>query len=212
MQINKYYKTISGGFTQINDEKVNLEMHSRFNRANKISPFVKSKFQENLVVIHYRLGDRRAVGQHHRDFNSDLIIEPGSFAFVLSKFELLNLDTIYVVSDEPKLAQKLLARVGVIAKINSNNGNIWEDILFMSKANFFIGSNSQVSQLVNIFVENNGGKSYMLNYSKKNECEKFVNTTYLDSCFLDINDEVYSLDFKLEEGAHSAYQSKLKLN
>ena len=62
------------------------------------------------------------------------------------------------------------------AKINSNTGNIWEDVLFMSQASLFIGTKSQVSQLVNICVENRGGRSYMLNFLKPDQYNNFKNT------------------------------------
>ena len=111
-----------------------------------------------------------------------------------------------MVSDEPKLAQKLLLDVGLKAKINSRAGNIWEDVSFMSQANVFIGSKSQVSQIVNICVEANGGKSFMLNLLKPINYEKFPNTSYVKAKFLEANHSIYSLDFELENNAHTAYQ------
>ena len=207
MRVNRYYKTISGGFAQINDKKVNSEMHRRFTKANKKSPFIQVKLQEKLVIIHYRLGDKRAAGQNPSDFNSDLIIDPESYADVLNKFHDLNLENIYVVSDEPYLAQKLLLGANIKANLNSKVGNIWEDIAFMSQASIFIGSNSQVSQLVNICVENNGGKSYMLNILEQNKHDQFRNTSYLRSKFIEPENEIYSLDFKLEKNTHNAYKN-----
>ena len=209
IKINKYYKSISGGFAQINEKHVNEELHRRFMQANKKSPFIKNGNQEKMVIIHYRLGDRKASGHHHIDFSSDLIIDPRSYADILNKFGDIGLYNIYVVSDEPLLAQKLLAEVNIAAKVNSTAGNIWEDVFFMSQASIFIGSNSQVSQLVNICVENNGGKSYMLNLLKKTKYDKFINTTYLNSKFLRPEHEIYSLNFTLEKNSHSAYKEKM---
>lgn len=206
MKINKYYRSISGGFAQINEKNVTEDMHRRFTKANRESPFIKHENQKKTIIIHYRLGDRRAAGHHHSDFNSDLIIDPRSYADVLNKLDGIRLDNIYVVSDEPYLAQKLLAKVNIKARVNSKVGNIWEDVLFMSQASIFIGSNSQVSQLVNICVENNGGKSYMLNLSSKDKYSQFRNTTYLISKFIEPKNEIYSLDFKLEKNAHTAYK------
>jgi hypothetical protein len=206
LKITRYYRSISGGFAQINDKKVNLEMNRRFTKAKKDSPFLKRKCQKNLVIIHYRLGDRKATGFYHRDFNSDLIIDPASFAEAMSMIRDSNNSDIYVVSDEPKLAQKLLATVNIKAKVKSRSGNIWEDIIFMSQASIFLGSNSQVSQLVNILVENNGGRSYMLNLSKKTNSEDFKNTLYFKSKFIKLGNNVYSESFDLEKNAHSAYK------
>lgn len=207
MRVNNYYKTISGGFAQINDREVNLEMHRRFTIANKVSPFIQAKPQEKLVIIHYRLGDKRAAGQNPSDFNSDLIIAPKSYSDVLNALMDINLDNVYVVSDEPYLAQQLLLGVKIKAKLNSKLGNIWEDIAFMSQASIFIGSNSQVSQLVNICVENNGNRSYMFNILEQNKYDQFRNTSYLTSKFIEPGNEIYSLDFKLENNAHNAYKN-----
>ena len=206
LKITRYYRSISGGFAQINDKKVNREMNRRFTEAKKESPFLKRKCQKNLVIIHYRLGDRKATGFYHKDFNSDLIIDPASYAEAMSMIGHSNNADIYVVSDEPKLAQKLLAAVNINAKIKSRSGNIWEDIIFMSQASLFLGSNSQVSQLVNILVENNGGKSYMLNLSKKSNSDDFKNTSYLRAKFITLGHSIYSESFDLEKNAQSAYK------
>lgn len=208
IKINRFYKSMSGGFAQINEPEVNKEMTARFEKSKIKSPFIKINSRPNLTIIHYRLGDKKATpGQmkHTKDFNTDLVVDPTTYLEVLRKIKKLDQDNIFVVSDEPKLAQKLLADVGIKAKINSDNGNIWEDILFMSQANIFIGTKSQVSQLVNICVENNGGKSYMLNFSKHTGYEKFKNTEYLLAKFLPPNHSIYSFDFALEKNSHSAY-------
>lgn len=207
IRINKYYRTISGGFAQINEPEVNKAMSLRFEKANMESPFATTKNDRKLTIIHYRLGDKKATPaqmQHTKDFNTDLIIDPITYFEVLNQFKDLDKDNVFVVSDEPKLAQKLLAEVNIKAKINSNAGNIWEDVLFMSQANIFIGTKSQVSQLVNICVENRGGRSYMLNYLKPDQYNNFKNTTYIESKFLEPTHEIYSLDFSLET-KHSAY-------
>jgi len=211
IKISKYYKTISGGFAQINEPEVNKVMGLRFEKAKTKSPFTRTNTDRSLTIIHYRLGDKKATPgqmQHTKDFNTDLIIDPDTYLDVLNKIDNLNKDNVYVVSDEPQLAQNLLAEVGIKAKVNSIAGNIWEDILFMSQANVFIGSKSQVSQLVNVCVENNGGKSFMLNFSKHDMYDKFTNTTYVESKFLEPNHSIYSLNFELEKNSHSAYRNK----
>jgi len=207
VKISKYYKKISGGFAQINEPDVNKAMSLRFKKANMESPFTATKNNSKLIIIHYRLGDKKATPaqmQHTKDFNTDLIIDPITYAEVLNQIEDLDKDNIFVVSDEPKLAQKLLAEVGIKAQINSKTGNIWEDVLFMSQASVFIGTKSQVSQLVNICVESKGGRSFMLNYARQNQYNNFENTTYIESKFLKPTNSIYSLDFNLEN-PHSAY-------
>ena len=209
MKINSYYKAISGGYAQINETDVNANMTLRFQRANRRSPFIKSNSTSNLTIIHYRLGDKKATPaqmQKTNDFNTDLIINPLTYMEVLNQVEDLDPENVFVVSDEPQLAQKLLATVGIKAKLNPSIGNIWEDVLFMAQARVFIGSKSQVSQLVNICVENNGGKSFMLNFSKHHRYNKFKRTTYVTPKFLEPNHEIYSLNFELEKNAHSSYE------
>ena len=205
LNISKYYRTLSGGFAAINEEWVNKEVNQRFIQANKKSPFTREKKQKEFVVIHYRLGDKKAVFSHPADFNSEKIIDPISYKEIIDKLDNLKSQDIYVVSDEPKLAQKLLASVHIKAKTISSNGNIWEDLYFMSQARIFIGSSSQVSRLANICVENNGGVSYMFNVTKNDYNDKFKNTRYLDSKFLEANHKIYTPDFTLEDDAHSAY-------
>ena len=183
-------------------------MNQRFEKSKIKSPFAKIVADVDLTIIHYRLGDKKATSaqmQHTKDFNTDLIVDPSTYFEVLKQIKYLDKDNIFVVSDEPRLAQKLLSEVGVKAKINSSVGNIWEDILFMSQATIFIGTKSQVSQLVNICVENNGGRSYMLNFSKNDKHNNFKNTTYVKSKFLEPTNKIYSLEFDLEN-QHSAYK------
>ena len=208
INISKYYRSISGGFAAINEPEVNKLLHERFVKSGKKSPFTKTLEVNNLIVIHYRLGDKKAAGRHPGEFNSDLVIDPESYLEVLEKIPNVNLDNLYVVSDEPKLAQKLLSKAKINAKINSISGNIWDDIYFMAQANIFIGSKSQVSQLVNICVEHNGGFSYMFNIPQDKNYYKFKNTRYVNSKFLDYSNEIYKLDFKLEENSHSGYPNK----
>jgi len=206
--VNKFYKSISGGFASINDPFVNKKLHQRFIKSGVLSPFSGLDKENDLVVIHYRLGDKRAVGKHPYHFNTDLIIDPQSYADILHKISKSNSKKIYVVSDDPILAKKLLSTVGIAAKIHKNTGDIWEDINFMSRANIFIGSNSQVSQFVNICVENNGGKSFILNFFRDLSNNNFLNTNYFPAKFLDLNHNIYTLDFKLDKDSHCAYRKK----
>lgn len=193
--INSYYRTISGGFARINEPTVNEALNKRFEDAKKHSPFANNNRNRKLTIIHYRLGDKKATPaqmQHTKDFNTDLIIDPITYFDLLNQIKDIDKEHVFVVSDEPKLARKLLREVGVKAKINSRAGNIWEDILFMSQASVFIGSKSQVSQFVNICVENRGGRSYMLNLSKNDRYTKFKNTIYVNAKFLEPSNKIYT--------------------
>ena len=208
IDISHYYHSISGGFAAINELDVNESLHARFIKSGMPSPFGKTLAEKKLTVIHYRLGDKKATGHYPSEFNSDLIIHPDSYVDVLSKISDTNLKNVYVVSDEPELAQELLSSVKIKARIYSYSGNIWEDIYFMSQADIFIGSKSQVSQLANIFVEHNGGKSFMLNLKAPKDYDNFKNTRYLMPRFIESTNTFYNLNFKLEENSHSAYNYK----
>ena len=208
IKISNYYSAISGGYAAINELEVNQEMHLRFLKAKIKSPFLKNPNEEPNIVIHYRLGDKKSAGTHPRDFNADHIIDPKSYADALYLLSDVGNKNIYVVSDDPKLAQELLSEANVTAKIRPSTGDIWQDLYFMAQADIFIGSKSQVSQLANICVEANGGMSLMFNVKNHVDYLKFKNTTYLQSKFLKLDHKVYSLNFKLETNAHSAYKSK----
>lgn len=205
LNISDYYRAISGGFAAINEEKVNTEITKRFINADKKSPFTRESNRQKYIVIHYRLGDKRAVFSHPSDFNTAKIIDPICYKEILDNIGSSKSENVYVVSDEPKLAQKLLSSVSVNAKTIASKGDIWEDLYFMSQSKFFIGSNSQVSKLANICVENNGGKSYMFDVPKNNYYRRFKNTSYFDSKFLDATHGIYTPDFTLEKDSHSAY-------
>jgi hypothetical protein len=206
IDVNGYYRTISGGFAVLNVPEVNKLMHQRFQNAKLKSPFSLTIDGADSVVIHYRLGDKKAAGHHPSDFNTDAIIDPKAFAEVLKDAGLQDHKNITVVSDEPLLAKSLLSQVNIKANISSKTGSIWDDLYIMSQASFFIGSNSQVSKFASICVENNGGKSYLLNVDNQESFYNFSNITFVKAAIFDLENMIYSLDFDLEENAHSAYK------
>ena len=206
IDIKGYFHTISGGFAVLNIPEINKLLHQRFQNANIKSPFTPKIASTVSVVIHYRLGDKRAAGHYPSDFNADGIIDPKAFADVLENAGLLGHKNITVVSDEPRLAKTLLSQVNIKANISSKTGSIWDDIYIMSQANFFIGSNSQVSKFASICVENNGGKSYLINVDNPKSFYNFSNVSFIKAATLNLEDRIYSIDFDLEDKAHSAYK------
>ena len=209
-KLSSYFKTISGGFASINEESVNKEMHQRYLRANIKSPYIKERNEKQVIVIHYRLGDKRVTGKRYNDFNADKILDPKSYKRVLDQIKDLELFEIYVISEEPRLAQSLLAQVGINVNNRVATGSIWDDLYFASQSNIFIGSNSQVSPLANIYVEHNGGKSFMLNFTRDAKNRQFKNTKYLNSEFIDAQNEIYQIDFSLEKNTHSSYRKIIR--
>jgi hypothetical protein len=208
LKLNKYFTTISGKFPMLNISFINAEMDRRFNEARIPSPFSKdTNFElQNFAVIHYRLGDKRASTLIPDDFTSDGIINPVNYKKIVEKIPNFKIMKLFVVSDEPFSAQKLLASVGINAKIYGDKGNIWDDLYLISQSNIFIGAiNSQVTQLANICVESNGGQSYILVPKGYKVHTKFSNTFFSESTYLPKDDSIYKLDFFLGSNAHSAY-------
>lgn len=203
--INKFYKSLSGGFARINDDEVNNELHLRFVRAQLESPF-SGISRERKIIVHYRLGDKRAGVHSPKEFNLDLIIDPKAISEIVKGLDNYSEENVFVVSDDPNLARELLASAGLKTRINETKGSIFQDLNFMSQADVFIGSNSQVSQLANIFVEYKGGKSILLNFTKHTRFNDFPNTTYLSADVLPKNHSIYKFDFTLSKESHSDYK------
>lgn len=161
-KVNSKTKIISGGYLPIQDLSVFEELQKRFALASFPSPFVEVDHKESKfeVVIHYRIGDKRAKFTNPEVVGDDGVLDPWTFAR-----EIINLDLskarILVLSDEPEIAQELLKAVGVFAEVCTQRNNIWTDLQLMSRAKVFLGSWSQVSQLAAAFVLHNGGKAYL---------------------------------------------------
>jgi hypothetical protein len=159
--------TISGGFLPILDKDVFDSLHNRFLSAGFRSPFnlagePESEFE---VVIHYRLGDKRAKYSHPGVVGDDGILDPKVVFDLLSGLNKLN-SKILVLSDEPYVAQQLLAEAGVFASTANEKGTIWDDIYLMAISNLFIGTWSQVSQLASVCVLHGGGQAYLPSHGK----------------------------------------------
>ena len=214
LKLSRFYNTLSGKFPMISVNDVNIELDARFKRANIASPFSKNFnfHSQKFVVIHYRLGDKRASTVTPADFAEDGIIDPIYYKKIVERISDITSMDIYVVSDEPSYAQKILGSVGVNTKIYGNKGNLWDDLYLMSQADIFVGAiNSQVTQLANICVENNGGKSHILVPSTYKVFTKFPNTEFFECSYLPKTNKIYTFDFSLEVNSHSAYRRNSKI-
>jgi hypothetical protein len=185
-------------------------LDKRFKFAGKKSPFSKDA-NLNLqigVVIHFRIGDKRTKFAIPSDFGADGIMDPEIFKSILKNFGISVKQNIYVVSDEPKIAQELLAKVGIVASLNPIQGDIWEDLYLISQSEVFIGSWSQVSQLAAICVIGNGGKAFLpftTQVGTKIEWE-IPEINYFEPKYLDSSHPIYKPDFDLDSSAHSSYK------
>jgi hypothetical protein len=158
-QISGNTKAISGGFIPIVDLNVMAELKNRFINSRLTSPFKTINDKSPEVVIHYRLGDKK-LSRQYSNLGIDGVVDPLTFQNILAQEGLLKSRSIYVISDEPMIAQDLLKSVGIVAKVRDTNGDIWADISLMASAKVAICSWSQVSQLAAIFNIHNGGKVF----------------------------------------------------
>ncbi len=208
--VNMRTKAVSGGFVPHFDELVNSEMDDRFNQAGRKSPFSLSMGQNSRpdVVIHFRIGDKRAKFSHPADFGGDGICDPSGFKSLIQQFALLDNKKIVVVSDEPRVAAKLLQDVGVKVEVNAVQGDIWEDLYLMSQAKLFIGSWSQVSQLAAICVVGNGGRAVLPSTTQVGTKVRWEipSVDFYKPSYLEENHWIYSDNFDLDNDAHKSYK------
>ena len=169
---NSWTRSISGGFPPIFSSAIADEMNKRFDKAHLDSPFRKMNDIEKYICIHYRIGDKRT--NFKTNFNDhDGIFNPKTFAEILSSIQKSKSLPIYVISDEPTVALKLLREVGIQVETFSGRSDIWRDLFLASQAEILIGSWSQVSQLAAICVYGNGGKSFLPLSSKNGRSAKW---------------------------------------
>lgn len=202
---------VSGGFVPVFDLEVLKDIDARYRRGRDAkSPFSKNLDVENpYVAIHYRIGDKRAKFSHDKDFGGDGIFDPHCFKEILNQQDLLHMK-IYVVSDEPTVAQSLLQEVGIDAHLFQDKHDIWIDLFRLSQAKILIGSWSQVSQLAAICVANNGGMSFLPSTTQVGTkiYWNIPKTQFFPPKFLDEDHPIYKPQFELESGAHKAYLQK----
>ena len=203
-------KAVSGGFVPIADLRVNQEMDKRFVGAGKSSPFSISMEDSKRpdIVIHFRIGDKRAKFSHPSDFGGDGISDPKVFKSIIDSMNLALSPRIVVVSDEPEVAQALLKEVAIFAEINTVTGDLWEDLYLMSQARIFIGSWSQVSQLAAICVSGNNGKAFLPSTTQVGTKINWEidRVSFYTPLFLEKEHLIYSDNFSLDFNAHKAYK------
>lgn len=188
-------RIISGGYLPIFDHSVFESLHHRFVDAGFPSPFdLKENLQSNYeVVIHYRIGDKRAKFTNPGVVGTDGIMSPRAIARLLTELGLAS-TSILVLSDEPEVAQRLLLEAGLSADIQMVKSSIWEDLRTMAGAPLFVGSWSQVSQLASICVVGHGGIAYL-------PCAVRNSATWLN-----LGVKTYSPEFL--DSSHAVYYKK----
>jgi hypothetical protein len=152
---------VSGNFVPLIDNVVFTKLSDRFTSANLPNPFNTHDKKEE-IVIHYRLGDMRKMPSRDPKMGGHGVVDPITFLKVLA-LENINIDNISVklVSDEPKIAVKLLKDVGISSTSESEKTSIWQDLQTISSAKIFIGSLSQFSFFGATVCALKGGKPYL---------------------------------------------------
>lgn len=210
--VSKSIKSVSGGYFPFLDESVNEEMHSRFIRAGIESPFTSHKEVNDRVrvVIHYRIGDKRTT-YSHPGIMGDGIADPSSFRKILDEEEVLigNYE-IYVISDEPDVAQALLREEGIEAAKNPELGNLWKDLYLMSTANIVICPWSTVSQFALTFLVSSGRKVYYPTATSKGWGGKWQlpGVTSYEATYLPKTHHIYHSDYSNSIGSHLIYNNE----
>jgi hypothetical protein len=152
---------ISGNFVPIVDEEVFEELEERLGEKAVVNPF-SPVIARNSAVIHYRLGDMRIDPYGGEKSIESRVVDPKVFRDILGSLEFdFNHNSVQVVSDEPDLACRLLADVGIMANASSGNFAFWADLAQISSAKILIGSLSQMSFLGGALCVRNGGKVFL---------------------------------------------------
>lgn len=207
----------SKGYFPFADREVIEDLKLRFERAGLPSIFGDSRQRDPLtdpdVVIHVRLGDKRRA--HARpDLGGAVngIVDPISYVDILKREGLLSSEKIYVVSDDPVEAKRLLAEAGIDAKFNEIQGDLWEDLALMSRARIVLCPWSTVPQLsavclsgtdVRFYYPATAGDGIPPGWQWKQSNVNFYDATYLPQ-----NHRLYVTPYESIAASHKIYEEK----
>lgn len=160
-RIPRSVKSVTGIFPPVLDSAVITEMSKRIEDSGHPNPMKNVEVKMDLV-IHYRLGDMRKMPARNSEFGGHGVVDPLIFKEVIEKFQMLEDNSnITVVSDEPKIAIKLLEEVGLQNLQATESNNPWENLKTIASARNFIGSLSQFSTFGAILCFLNGGRVFL---------------------------------------------------
>lgn len=206
--VSRSIKSLSGGYFPFIDKYVNEEMHSRFIHAGLESPFAMHEKATELVrvVIHYRIGDKRTT-YSHSGIMGDGIADPNSFRRILEEEGVIGSSEIFVISDEPDVAQTLLREVGIEADKNPIVGDLWKDLHLMSTANIVICPWSTVSQFALTFLVASGRKVYYPTSTSTGWGGKWElpGVTSYEAAYLPENHHLYNSGYSSSRDSHLIY-------
>lgn len=209
-------KVVIPGYFPFNDPEVLEDLKFRFKRAGLPSIFGDDedggRVSEPDVVIHVRLGDKRSAFTHPGLGEVHGIVDPASYVDILQREGLMSSEKIYVVSDDPEEAKRLLAEAGISAKLNEIQGDLWEDLALMARSKVVLCPWSTVSQFSAVCLNGTDTRFYYpaapgdgipLGWEWKQS-----NVDFYEATFLPRNHRLYVTPYKSLAASHSIYEKK----
>lgn len=207
----------SKGYFPFADQDVIENLKLRFERAGLPSIFGDDRERDPVmdpdVVIHVRLGDkRRAFARPDLGGAVNGIVDPVSYVDILKREGLLSSEKIYVVSDDPVEARRLLAEAGINAKFNEIQGDLWEDLALMSRSRVVLCPWSTVPQLsavclsdtdIRFYYPATAGDGIPPGWQWKQRNVNFYDATYLPQ-----DHRLYVTPYESIAASHKIYDEK----
>ena len=203
----------SSGYFPFSDQGVLEDLKLRFERAELPSPFKSLKDPD--VVIHVRLGDkRRAFARPDLGGAVNGIVDPISFVEILRQEGFLWSENIYVVSDDPVEAKRLLAESGIKAQINEIQGDLWEDLSLMSRSKVVLCPWSTVSQFSAVCLSGTDIRFYYPKTAGDGIPARWQwnqsNVNFYDATYLPKEHRLYVTPYESIAASHKIYGEKKK--
>ena len=165
------------------------------------------------VVIHVRLGDKRRA--HARpDLGGAVngIVDPISYIEILKREGFLSSERIYVVSDDPVEAKRLLAEAGIKAIFNDTQGDLWEDLALMSRSKVVLSPWSTVPQLSAVCLSNTDVRFYYPTTAGDGIPPSWKwnqgNVSFYEATYLPKDHRLYVTPYKSIAASHKIYVEK----
>ena len=207
----------SKGYFPFSDKDVIEDLRVRFQKAKLPSIFGDNRKSDSLldpdVVIHVRLGDkRRAFARPDLGGAVNGIVDPISYLDILKREGFLSSENIYVVSDDPVEAKRLLSEAGIKAKFNNIQGDLWEDLALMSRSKVVLCPWSTVPQLSAVCLSGTKTRVYYPSTAGDGIPPgwqwKQANVNFYDAIYLPQDHRLYVTPYESIAASHKIYEVK----
>ena len=204
----KFAKLIGGGFPPFRNKEVieALKIRAEGTEIGRVLTMNVSEYPKDYIAIHYRLGDKRLTFDAPT-VHGDGIINPLCFLRILDSLNDNLKEKVYVLSDEPDLAIKLLSEVGIKATKNPIGSDFWSDLQLMISARILLCSWSTVTQFAMCVANLEKTKIYYpeRNNSGKKPKWKVPGVELYEPMYLSKEHPVYSKNYSPEVKLYSVY-------